>query len=115
MAARIYPKRPSKFYLREWRERKGLTQEQLAGRLGEDGVAPNTIGRYEAWCAGERGKEARRPDIEVWTALAEALGISPADLHRHPDTPSADDLLRRIPRDEAQTFMRMLKRAAGDS
>lgn len=86
MPTRIGPKRPFRLYIAEWRENRGLSQQQLGDRLGTSDV---TISRWET------GK--RRPDLNAQAAVAEALDIDPFDLRRHPDTPSADDLLRDQP------------------
>jgi putative molybdopterin biosynthesis protein len=55
--------------LREWRERRGLTQQTLAGRAG---VSRQTIGGIEA---GRYG-----PGVEVGLRLARALGCRVEDL-----------------------------------
>lgn len=83
MVARIGPKRPHRQYLREWREFRGLTQQQLADRLetGKDQIS--------RWESGKRGMS-----LEVVDALCEAIAIEPGDLFRDPATPSADELLR---------------------
>ncbi|HDA7401470.1 TPA: helix-turn-helix transcriptional regulator, partial [Staphylococcus aureus] len=44
MPAKIYPKRTRRVFLTEHREAKGLTQKQLAERLGCDVM---TISRWE--------------------------------------------------------------------
>lgn len=87
MAPRIGPRRPFRLYIAEHRSAKGLTQQQLADRLGTSDV---TVSRWET--------QTRRPDMDAQVAIAEALGLSdPMDLFRHPDTPSADALLRDQP------------------
>jgi transcriptional regulator with XRE-family HTH domain len=70
-------------FLSEWRENRGLTQKQLADRLKTTDM---TVSRWE------RGKALLNTD--ALAAVSEALGIEPVDLYRHPDTPSADALLR---------------------
>ncbi len=60
---RIGPKKPQRLWLAEWREYKGLTQEQLAGRLGVDKA---TVSRWEG---GKRGV-----NLNVLAAISEALG-----------------------------------------
>lgn len=103
MPPRIGPKRPLKAYLAEWREKKGLTQEQVAQRLGTSDV---TISRWETGM--------RRPDDDAKAAFAEALGIEFADLYRHPDQPSADELLRDQPEEvvrQAMNVIRAMRRA----
>lgn len=98
MPARIYPKRPPKIYPKEWREALGLSQQQVADRLGTTDV---TIGRWEGG--------SRRPDLGALTALCEALGISPGAIYRHPDTPSADDQLRDQPQDVVDQVFKVIK------
>ena len=69
-------------YIREHREAKGLTQEQLADRLG---VTKGAVSRWEA--KPRKAQEQRRiPDINVLAAIAEALGIHTEDLYHPPDT-----------------------------
>jgi transcriptional regulator with XRE-family HTH domain len=77
MPTKIFPRRPRRVYLPEWREAKGLTQKQLADRIGTDVM---TISRWEN----------RRVAIstDTLTVLAEALGgdlMEPEDLYHHPD------------------------------
>lgn len=84
MVARIGPKAPFRHYLKEWREYRGLTQQQLADRLdtGKDQIS--------RWESGKRGMSA-----EVLAALAEALQLSePGQIFHDPAQPSADELLR---------------------
>lgn len=92
MVTRIGPSKPFKHFLKEWREKRGLTQQQLADRLpvGEDGK-PTGKDQISRWENGKRGMT-----MEVQVALSEALNLdSPGDLFRDPHMPSADDLLRR--------------------
>lgn len=81
--ARIGPRRAKRVYLVEWRESRGLTQEQLADRLG---VASMTVSRWETGRA--------QVTTNVLAAIAEVYGAESEDFYRHPDTPSADALLR---------------------
>jgi transcriptional regulator with XRE-family HTH domain len=102
MPPRIGPKRPLRLYLAQWREQRGLTQQQLADRLGTTDV---TVSRWET------GK--RQPTLNVQAAIAEALDIHPLDLCRHPDQPSADALLRDQPkqvRDQAFKLIQAIRR-----
>jgi transcriptional regulator with XRE-family HTH domain len=98
MAARIYPKRPPKVFVAEWRESKGLTQEQLGARLGVRGV---TVSRWET--------DARTPDLNVLAAICEALGIDISAIYHHPDRPSADDLLRDQPPEVVENALKMIR------
>lgn len=90
MVTRIGPKAPLRHYLKEWRQRKSLTQQQLADRLphGPDGK-PTGKDQISRWERFERGIT-----MEAQAALAEALGVEPWQLFQHPDTPSADELLK---------------------
>lgn len=97
MPKRIGPKKPIRLFLAAWREKKNLTQQQVADRLETSDV---TISRWET---GER-----RPDLNAQAAYAEALGIELADLWRHPDTPSADELLRGQPPDVVDNVFKMI-------
>lgn len=86
MPAKIYPKRPREVFLAEWRDHFGLSQKQLAERLGCDVM---TVSRWELH------KTAITTD--ALAALAEALGgdlMEPEDLYHHPDKPSPNQLLR---------------------
>lgn len=86
MVTRIGPKggKPYRIYFREWREKRDLTQEQVAERLG---TTKATVSRMET------GKvQYNRGYVE---ALAFALAIEPDQLFRDPEQPSADALLQR--------------------
>lgn len=102
MPPRIGPKKPVRLYLAEWREHRGLTQKQLGERIGTSDV---TVSRWET---GER-----KPDLNAQAAFAEALGIDVMDLRHHPDTPTADQLLRDQPPeivDQALKLIRAIRR-----
>lgn len=104
MPTRIGPKRPLRLYIAEWREKRGLSQQTLADRLGASDV---TISRWET------GK--RRPDLNALAAIAEALGgnLEVIDLFRHPDQLSTDELLRDQPpevRNQAVNLIRAIRR-----
>jgi transcriptional regulator with XRE-family HTH domain len=103
MATRIGPRKPRKLFLLEWREHRRLTQERLGQRLGVEKI---TISRWE--------RDRRGLNVNVLSALAEALDIEPTDLFRHPDQPSADALLRdQSPeiQQQAITIIRALRKA----
>ena len=95
MVTRIGPSRPFKHYLKEWREKQGLTQQQLADRLpvGDDGK-PTGKDQISRW---ENGK--RDMTMSVQAALSEALGFGddPGRLFHDPDRPSVDELLKNAP------------------
>jgi transcriptional regulator with XRE-family HTH domain len=62
--SRIGPKNPVRVFICQWREHIGLTQEQLADRLG---VTKSTISRWEG--------SKRIPSINVLAAICEGLDI----------------------------------------
>jgi transcriptional regulator with XRE-family HTH domain len=99
MVARIGPRRPFRHYLREWREKRGLTQQQLADKLdtGKDQIS--------RWESGKRDMGAA-----VIAALSEALQIEPGDLFRDPSIPSADELLRNASPEERALAIDVVQR-----
>jgi transcriptional regulator with XRE-family HTH domain len=105
MPQKIYPRRVRRVFLAEWREHKGLSQKQLAERLGCDVM---TISRWELH------KIAISTD--ALAALAEALGgdlMEPEDLYHHPDKPSPNQLLRdQSPeiQEQAMSIIRAIRR-----
>lgn len=99
---RIGPRRPRRIYLAEWRDNRGLSQKQLGERLG---VTDMTVSRWE--------RATSLLNTNVMAAISEALQIEPMDLYRHPDTPSADTLLRdQSPevREQAMNLIRAIRR-----
>jgi len=101
MPAKIGPKKPFVHFIVEHREAKKLTQEQLAERLGCDVM---TISRWETY--------KTRVDMPVLAAIAEALGgdlMQAEDLLHHPDEPTPNQLLRRLPADDRKLFIKQIK------
>lgn len=94
-----------RIYLSEWREAKGLSQKQLADRLGCDVM---TVSRWELH------KVAVSTD--ALAALAEALGgdfMEPEDLYHHPEAPTPNQLLRdQSPaiREQAMSIIRAIRK-----
>lgn len=89
-------------YITQWREHRGLSMERLAGLLDVDRT---TIWRWETG--------ARRPKPEQQAAIANALGIEPADLWRLPDTrPSIDAIIKDAPDDIFDAVADMARRLA---
>lgn len=105
MVTRIGAKRPPKLYLAEHREQKGLTQEQLAARMG------TTKANISRWETGSRD-----PTTKVLAALAYALfgEVDVAKLFHHPDRPSPDDLLRNQSLETAEMAYRLVKTLVTD-
>lgn len=62
-------KQRARNFIKEWREFRGLTQEQLAERLD---CSPASISRLE------RGKQALTDDVK--TVVAKALDIEPSSI-----------------------------------
>jgi len=85
---KIGGKRPVRIYLCEWREFRGLTQEQVAERIG---TTKGTISKKE--------NEWQKVDVMWLAAFADALNIEVQDLYSHPEKPTFSDLLRRTGRD----------------
>ena len=91
MPPRIGPRRPVRVYLQLWREREGLTLEQLGGRI-EPPVAKGTVDRWE-------GAKPGGLTLGVIAAFAEALGRPVEDMYRVPPPkgvdppPSLDDIV----------------------
>lgn len=83
MVTRIGPRRPRRNFLKAHREKHGLTQEQLADRIGTHKAQ---ISNWE--------NNRRAISSAAQEALEDALNLEPGDIHRDPDRPSADDLLR---------------------
>lgn len=107
MPSKIGPKKPFIHYIAEHREAKGVTQAQLADRMGTNEM---TISRWERY--------ATRVDMPILAAVAEALYGDMAeaeDMLHHPDRPSPNQLLRRLPADDQEHFLKQIKRAAGQS
>lgn len=104
MVTRIGSRKPRRIYLAEWREKRGLTQKQLGERL-EPPVTDMAVSRWE------RGD--RKLNTETIDQVAYALDIEPADLFRDPDRPSADELLRGLPKavqDQAIAILETLRK-----
>ena len=102
VVTRIAPRKAKPLYLTEWRESRGFTQEQLARRLG---VSRMTVSRWECGTA--------LLNTNVLAAMVEAFRMEPHDFFRHPDTPSADALLRGQPakiRDQVISFIRAIRK-----
>lgn len=91
MVTRIGTRRPRRIYMVEWRDKRGLTQQQLADRIG---TTKESISRWET------GK--RQMNVEILAEVAHALDIDVPDLFRSPDQPTPADLLRDLPAEKVQ-------------
>lgn len=98
MVTRIGPKNPPRLFIAEWRERRNLTQEQLAARIG------STKSSISRWETGER-------DITLGalSAVAEAIGCAVPDLYRDPERPSADALMQQFDDQTRRQAFRLLE------
>lgn len=91
MVTRIGPRDPIKHFLKEWRLKRDLTQQQLADRLpnGDDGK-PTGKDQISRWERNQRGMT-----MDVQAALADALSLdNPGELFRDPARPTLDELLK---------------------
>lgn len=81
-------------YLREWREKRQLTQEQLASRME---TTAGTISKKES--------EPSKVDVSWLNRFAQALDVGIEDLFHNPERPTPADLLRAaaaaVPEDRA--------------
>ena len=92
------PKSPLRMHLAAWRDHRGLTQQQLADRIGTSSVS---VSRWET--------DNRRPDLETQAEISQVLNIEPADLLRHPSQPSADALLRDQPPEVVELALKLIQ------
>jgi transcriptional regulator with XRE-family HTH domain len=89
---RIGNNRALRWYLVEWRKKRGLTQEDVANR-----------------CETNKGQISKleRGELQMndrWIAdLAHAYDIEPFQLLQHPDRPTADDLLKNVTAEDIVT------------
>jgi transcriptional regulator with XRE-family HTH domain len=95
-------------YIKEWRKHRGLTQDQLAERIGMDRAYLSKI---------ESGK--RRYDQPFLEAAAEILQCEPADLIvRDPSDPdgiwSIWDTLRPVEKSQVVEIAKTIKRTGTD-
>lgn len=93
-------------FIREWREYKGLTQEQLADRL-EGVITQGALSRLERGLSGYT-----QASLE---AIAYALGCDPGDLiGRLPGAPHELTLIvNKLPPEKKQQAIAILKAIAG--
>src|SRR5262245_18631851 len=98
---RIYPKRPLQVFIQERREMAGLTQQQLADRLG---TSAGTVSRWESPKLGKR----RVPSSEVLAAIAEALNIDISLLFSPPEENDLGRRIKRLPKNDRDIFETIL-------
>jgi transcriptional regulator with XRE-family HTH domain len=104
MPSKIGPKKQFIHFITEHRLKFGLTMKKLAERLD---TTEQTVWRWENY--------ETRVDMPILAAVAEALygDLAEAeDILHHPDRPTPNQLMRRLPKDDQVHFMKQLKRAA---
>lgn len=105
MVTRIHKTVRGKLFLKEHRKAKGLSGEQVAGRLGID---RQSVYRTEA--------DSSRLNVTKQLQWADALGVEPEDLWRPPGRSSLDGMVRDAPPDiqaMAEDIVRRLVSRAG--
>ena len=95
---RIRGTRALRWYVREWRDKCRLSQEQLANRLDTN---KGQISKLE--------NQKQRLNDDWVLGIADALGIEPRDLLRDPAAPTVDDLLRDASPDDRATAIRLVE------
>lgn len=104
------PRKLRKTYIREWRERRGLSLRQLAGRMesepGVELISYASIGRIET---GEQPYSQ-----EILEAMAEALGVTVSMLLEH--NPEREgrvvELFSQMPPDRQKLALDMMETLA---
>jgi transcriptional regulator with XRE-family HTH domain len=87
-----------RFYLKEWRQFRGLSQEDLAAALK---TSKGEISRYE------RGHRAY--SLLVQFRLAKALSIKPWQFFFPPEFKSADAMLEHLSPEERERYLAVLE------
>ena len=95
----IGQKRRLHLYIKEHRERMGLTQEQVGLRRG---VSKGTVSRWET--------QQHRLNPEKIAAIADALGIEPDQLWRPPGDESLDAMVKDAPDELRKTAIDIVRR-----
>jgi transcriptional regulator with XRE-family HTH domain len=89
-------------YLKEWRQHRGLSQEQLAKALN---TSKGEVSRYE------RGE--RTLSLLIQFRLMRALRITPGQFFSPPDAQSADALLTGLSPEERARYIAALQTLIG--
>ena len=89
-------------YLREWREHRGLLQEDLERMTL---IAKSVISRYETG--------SRRMHMEAQIKLMRALQITPAQFFSPPDAPSLDALVSGASDEDRRRLVNLVKAFLG--
>lgn len=102
MVTRIRKAYKRRLYVSQWREAKGLSPEQIAGRVG---ITRESYYRWE--------REHHRLTPEKLSQLADAMGIEPEQFWRLPDTESLDALIKDAPADIQAMAADIVRRMVG--
>jgi transcriptional regulator with XRE-family HTH domain len=89
-------------YLKEWRQKRGMTQEDLAEALK---TSKGEVSRYE------RGE--RTLSLLIQFRLMRALNITPAQFFTPPEARSADALLAGLSPEERERYFTALEALVG--
>ena len=89
---------PYRHYLKEWREHRGLNQEQL-GKIVR--ISSSVISRFET---GERHMK-----LEVQFKFMVALRITPAQFFSSPDAPNLSALVSLVPPEDVAIVAKLVK------
>ena len=101
---RIGPKKPVRLYLRQHREAKGLTLQQVADRIETTDGEPVGRGTISRWETKKRGLGEN-----VIAAYAEAIGVETGALYKPPSNePSLDELAAKLPRELRQKAIEII-------
>lgn len=97
MVDRIGPSKPFRHFIREWMDKRGLNQAQIAGRLEiETGTVSKLINGHmrmsDKWLAG----------------FAWVLNVEVGDLFRDPNTPTQQELLDGLTDDQRETVINLI-------
>lgn len=100
MPRKTEPKKPFVHFIAEHRMKAGLTQKQLEKKLG---ASTMTVSRWENYEV--------RVDLPILAAVAEALGgdLEAEDLLHHPDQPTVNRLVRKLPKPDQDYVIRTIK------
>jgi hypothetical protein len=104
MVTRIHKMAPRRLFLREHRKAKGISAEQVAGRM-DPPMERESLLRLE--------REPQRCTPDKQASYAHALGMQPEDLWRPPGTPSVDGLIMSAPADVQEMVVDIVKRMVG--
>jgi transcriptional regulator with XRE-family HTH domain len=113
MPPRIGPRKPVRVYFRQWREKLGMTQQQVGDKIGPEGVSKGTVSRWESYEPGDPNLT-----LGVIAAYAEALNRPVTDMYHVPPEDDAPPSLDRaaeaagLDKDDRDAVMGTISRMA---